>query len=140
MDPYTQHGAARTQWAEQQVKASKNYLKKMTGATKNLMQRSFINDAGGQLNWINDLDAVFATISKLITSLQNDKWASQRIITDALKILTSLVKVRKHFNQRVTQTDSSIAFPERSKGGKPSLQRGDETPLWMQRLAKDAMT
>ena len=140
MDPYTQHGAARTQWAEQQVKASKNYLKKMTGATKNLTQLSFIQDDGGQINWINDLDAVFVTINKLITSLQNDKWVSQRIITDALKIPPSLIKVRKHFNQRVTQADSSITSPERSKGGKPSLQLGGEIPLWTQRLEKDAMT
>ena len=83
MDPYSQKGAARTQWAEQQVKASKNYLKKMTATTRSLMQLSFIQDAGGQINWVNDLDAVFACVNKSINSLQSengtssDKWLTR---------------------------------------------------------------
>ena len=32
MDPFTQLGSARTQWAEQQVKATKSYLQKMTSS------------------------------------------------------------------------------------------------------------
>ena len=59
MGPYASQGSARTQRGEQQVKASENYLKKMTATSRNLMQISFIPDDGGQINWINDLDAVF---------------------------------------------------------------------------------
>ena len=59
MNPYTTKGSARTQWGEQQVKASKNYLGKMTNTSRNLMQISFIPDAGGQINWVNDLEAAF---------------------------------------------------------------------------------
>ena len=140
MGPYTQHGAARSQWAEQQVKASKNYLKKMTSTTRNLMQISFIADAGGQINWVSDLDAVFVAINKSTTSLQKEDWNSKRILLDATKILSAIIKVRKHYVQRITQIDSSIIFEEQTYQGKPVLVLGDVTPLWMQRLAKDAMT
>ena len=34
MNPYAQIGSARTQWAEQQVKAGKAYLQKMTSIKK----------------------------------------------------------------------------------------------------------
>ena len=139
MGPYTQQGAARTQWEEQQAKSPKNYLKKMTSATKNLMQISFIRDAGGQINWVGDLDAVFVCINRSINPLQSGKWDAERQISDALKIPTALIKARKHSSHRVGRVDSNIAFPERSKQGKPTLQLGDETPLWMQRLAKDDM-
>ena len=140
MGPYTSQCAARTQWAEQQVKASKNYLKKMTSTTRNLMQISFIQDAGGQINWVADLDAVFVSINKCVNSLQNEKWEANRIIQDATKILPALIKVRKHFAQRISQIDSAIAFPDRTKGGNPTLQLGDVTPQWMQRIAMDTMT
>ena len=139
MDPYTQQGAARAQWAEQQVKASKTYMKKMTATTRNLMQISFIQDAGGQINWANDLEAVFVCIDKSINSLQSEKWDAKRQISDAAKIPNALVKVRKHFVQRITQIDRIIAFQERSHQWKSILVLGDATPMWTQRLAKDDM-
>ena len=139
MDPYSPQGAARSQWAEQQVKASKNYLKKMTSTTRNLMQISFIADAGVQINWVGDLDAALVCINKSISSLQNTNWESKRVLADSLKILTALVKVRKHFTQRIAAIDSTLQFQERSQDGKPILLLGETTPVWMQRLAKDAM-
>ena len=104
------------------------------------MQISFIQDAGGQINWVADLDAVFVNVNKCVNSLQNEKWEAKRIIQDAAKILPALIKLRKHFAQRVSQIDSTISFPERTKDGKPTLQLGDVTPQWMQRIAKDTMT
>ena len=78
MDPYTQLGSARTQRAEQQVKASKAYLQKMTSSKKNLMQIKFIPDAGGQINWISDLDTAFGAINKCAPSLQSETMGGRK--------------------------------------------------------------
>ena len=136
MDPYAQQGAARTQWAEQHVKASKNYLKKMTSDTRNIMQISSTRDAGGQINGVSDLDAVFVYINKSVNSTHREKWDADRQISDASKILAASANVRKHFVQRITQIDSSIAFHERTLQGKPILQIGDAAPARMQPFAK----
>ena len=112
----------------------------MTSTARNLMQISFIADDGGQINRVNDLDAVFAAINKSTTSLQKEAWDSKRILLDATKILSAVIKVRKHYVQRITQIGSIIIIEEQTYQGKPALALGDVTPLWIQRIAKDAMT
>ena len=71
MGPYASLGSARTQWAEQQVKEIKVYLQKTT-PTKNIMQITFIPDAGGEINWIADLDDASTIINKCAASLRSE--------------------------------------------------------------------
>ena len=139
MDPFTQLGAARTQWAEQQVRATKTYLQKMTSSKKPLTQRSFIPDAGGQINWISDLDAVFTAINRSVTSLQNEKTVAKTQLEHATKILNSLVTARKHFLNRMSKLDSDLDLQQRQNKGVPVQCLGDATPPWMMRLAKNAL-
>ena len=140
MGPFAALGSARTQWAEQQqVKESKAYLQKMTSTTKNLMQITFIPDAGGQINWIAGIGDAFTSINKCAASLQSDKWEAEKQLPDATRIPTALVTARRHFEKRVTKLDKELVLQERSFQGPPVLCLGDVLPSWMQRLANDAL-
>ena len=139
MGPFTQVGSARTQWAEQQVKARKTYLQKMTSSKKNLMQITSIPDAGGQINWISDVDTAFSSINKNATSLQSEKREAKKQLASATQISNALINVRKHFLARVTNLDQNLATQEKSNKGSPILRLGDVAPPRMQRLAKDAL-
>ena len=130
MDPYTQLGYARLQWGEQQLKASKAYLQKMTSGEKNLMQITFIPD----------LDSAFTVLNKCAASLQIEKWEAKKQLADATRILTALVAVRRHFMLRVAKISNDLELQQKSQKGAPILCLGDVVPPWMQRISKDALT
>ena len=63
----------------------------------------------------------------------------KRQLADASKILEALIKVRGHFQDRVTQIDKSLEVQQKTTKGKPIYRLGEHTPSWMQRLARDAL-
>ena len=103
------------------------------------MQKTFIPDAGGQINWITELETAFTTLTKRTTSMQNEKWVAKNQLSDATKILTALVAVRKHFEMRVTKINPNLELQQKSQKGAPIYCLGEINPPWMQRLCKDAL-
>ena len=72
-------------------------------------------------------------------SLQSEKWDAKRQLADATKILLTLIKVREHFQERVTQVDKSLVVQQRAHKGAAILRLGEHAPDWMQRLGRDAL-
>ena len=48
------------------------------------------------------------------------KWEAKKQLSDATRMLTALVTVRRHFNARVTKLDPDLAMQEKSFRGAPS--------------------
>ena len=122
------------------LKAPRNYLNTMTSTRKNLKQITFMADAGGQINWLADLEAAFTTINKSAPTLKNEKWVASKQHKESTKILTALVKVRKHFLERAAKNEATEVIEEQHDSARnPIWQLGKYTPTWMQRLARDAL-
>ena len=70
------------------------------------MQISFLPDAGGQLNWLSELEQVFVTVNKAASSLQGNKRTSKQQLDDGTRMLKALIEARKHFAERSEKKDT----------------------------------
>ena len=71
------------------------------------MQISFLPDAGGQLNWLNELEQVFITVNKAASALQGNKRTSKQQLDDGARMLRAWIEARKHFAERPEKKDTT---------------------------------
>ena len=73
--------------------------------------------------------------------MQGGKWDAKKMITDAGKVLKTLVSLRKVFVEKVTKKEqNSVEETKFDDEGNAVQILGSRTPAWVQRLAKDAVT
>ena len=140
LNPYTNEGCEKLQWAIHQVKAASGYLESKTSAKKNLKQLAGIRDASGLAKWLSSFLLSIQACEKTSSALRTGKYDTKTLRTNTGNAIACLITARKAFCDRATALNPQVVTETLSDGQQREIYAlGKSAPEWMQRLSQDTL-